>query len=106
MFRFFEAHIHAPTELHPVLCPLVCDAIFKGLETVSTVIGYNNSKLVHAIICPCKKSSHHSAILSDIKGYWICSKVPTTNGKLQRKHTMWLGSEADKVPPQSMLSVI
>ena len=105
-FRFFEAHIHAPTELHPILCPLVHDAIFEGLETASTVIGCNNSKPVHAIICPCKKSSRHSAIHSDIKGYWICSKVSTTNGKLERKHTMWLGSAADEVPPQSILSVI
>ena len=105
-FRFFEAHIHAPTELHPMLCPLVRDTIFEGIERASTVIGYNNSRPVHAIICPCKNRSRHSAILSDTKRYWICSKVSTTYGNLEGKHTMWLGNAADEVPPQSMLSVI
>ena len=105
-FRFFEAHIHAPTELHPVLCPLVRDTIFEGIERASTVIGYNNSRPVHAIICPCKLGSRHSATLSDTKCHWICSKVSTEYGTLQGKHIMWLGRAGEEVAPQSMLSAI
>ena len=104
-FSFFEAHIHAPTELIVKLCPSIRDAIFEGVERASTVLGYNDSRPVHAIICPCKHASRHSATLSDTKRYWICSKDSATYGNLEGRHTTWLGRATEEVSPQSMLSL-
>ena len=102
-FSFFEAHIHAPADLHPQLCPIIRVAIFEGLERASTVIGYNNSWPVHAVICPCKHGKRHSAILSETKRRWICSKDCTRYGAVEKNHTVWLGVQGEEMSLQGML---
>ena len=101
-FSFFEAHTHAPADLHPQLCPIIRAAIFKGLERASTIIGYN-SWPIHALICPCTHGNRHSAILSDTKHHWICSKDSTMYGSLEESHTVWLGAQAMEKPLQGVL---
>ena len=95
-FSFFEAHTLAPADLHPQLCPIIRAAVFEGLKRASTVIGYNNSLPIHAVICPCKRGKHHSAIVSDTKRRWICSEDSTRFGTLEESHTVWLGVQTEK----------
>ena len=102
-FSFFEAHTHAPADLHPQLCPVIRAAIFEGLERASTVIGYSTSQPIHAVICPCQCDKRHSALLSNTKHHWICSNDSTQYGTLEEGHIVWLGVQAEEVPLQGVL---
>ena len=102
-FSFFEAHTLAPADLHPQLCPIIQAAVFEGLKRASTVIRYNNSLPIHAVICPCKRGKRHSAILSDTKRRWICSQNCTRYGPLEESHTVWLGVQVEEKSLQGVL---
>ena len=79
-YTYFEVHVHtSQRKLHELWQHVRC-AIFSGLQSVSTALGYSNNKPSPAILCPVHTESSHPAPVRD--GEWICSTDSARFGEI------------------------
>ena len=89
-FSYFAVHVKAPDAMHHKVCPMIREAIFRGLKSAAKSMMYNNSTPVPAFFCKCSSPPHAATpTIDDGDGYLMCTKF-SNSGVLTEQHTVWL----------------
>ena len=120
-FTHFEIHINAPMEVYQHVCPFLRTMFLNKVREVAVTMHYTKLEMEPGFLCEnpsahveslpwwkralfSGKAEHssHTASISERSKCWTCSVAPDkAYGKLEERHTVWLGKVPNPIPRSS-----